>query len=122
MSVPPMQNFHLQQLSILVSIVSTHIRKFAPDIINMIAGLWAENTNLHVHLVELTDSVARALDLEFEPHNIYALQAHYNLQVQTILGPSAAFTPQSFSQQLCFGWDTSEGEGFGYDPHVRYKY
>lgn len=60
-----MQKFHLQQLAILVSIVSTHIRNYTPVIFGMITELWKENLTLHVHLVALIESFGHALDLEF---------------------------------------------------------
>lgn len=61
-----MQEFHLQQLSILVYIIKQHIRNYLADILELINELWAV-PSLEVHVVALVESLARALNAEFKP-------------------------------------------------------
>ncbi|KAF8749146.1 Atypical PIKK FRAP protein kinase, partial [Rhizoctonia solani] len=65
---PRMQDFYLQQLSILVSIVTQHIRNYLQEIIALIQELWAANVALHTGLVSLIEALSRALDAEFRTY------------------------------------------------------
>lgn len=38
-STARLQNFHLEQLAILISLISAHIRNFTPQIFALVAGL-----------------------------------------------------------------------------------
>jgi FKBP12-rapamycin complex-associated protein len=60
------QDFHLQQLTILVGIIRQHVRNFMPDVVGLITDLWS-NVNLHLPLVSLVDALGRALEAEFKP-------------------------------------------------------
>ncbi|KZV96365.1 FAT-domain-containing protein [Exidia glandulosa HHB12029] len=60
------QEFHLQQLAILVDIVKQHVRNFLPAVISMVNDLW-HNNKLHLASVKLVEALARALDTEFRP-------------------------------------------------------
>jgi serine/threonine-protein kinase mTOR len=61
-----MQEFHLQQLAILVYIIKQHIRNYLDDILDLINDLWSF-PSLEVHVVSLIESLARALNAEFKP-------------------------------------------------------
>lgn len=65
-SAARVQDFHLQQLAILVGIIKQHIRIYMPDIVGLVSELW-ENSLLHLPLVALVEALARALDAEFKP-------------------------------------------------------
>ncbi|KAL9713509.1 phosphatidylinositol kinase- protein kinase tor1 [Leucoagaricus gongylophorus] len=65
-SVARLQEFHLQQLAILVSIIKQHVRNYMPDIFALITELW-ENVALQLPIVALIESLGRALDAEFKP-------------------------------------------------------
>ncbi|EJD41220.1 atypical/PIKK/FRAP protein kinase [Auricularia subglabra TFB-10046 SS5] len=60
------QEFHLQQLAILVDIVKQHIRNYLPSIVEMVINLWG-SVKLHLSSVQLVEALARALDTEFRP-------------------------------------------------------
>jgi serine/threonine-protein kinase mTOR len=60
------QDFHLQQLAILVGIVRQHVRSYMLDIINLILELW-DNALLHLPLISLIEALGTALDAEFRP-------------------------------------------------------
>lgn len=61
-----MQDFHLQQLAILIGIIKQHVRTYMPDIVGLVSELW-ENALLHLPLVALVEALGRALDSEFKP-------------------------------------------------------
>ncbi|EIN09563.1 FAT-domain-containing protein [Punctularia strigosozonata HHB-11173 SS5] len=61
-----LQEFHLQQLAILIDIIKQHVRVYMPDIVALITELW-ENSALHLPIVSLVESLGRALDAEFKP-------------------------------------------------------
>lgn len=63
---PRMQEFHLQQLAILVYIIKQHIRNYLADVLDMVKELWS-NPSLEFHVVNLIESLARALNAEFKP-------------------------------------------------------
>jgi FKBP12-rapamycin complex-associated protein len=60
-----MQEFYLQQLTILVGIVTQHIRNYLQEIIALIQELWVANVALHTGLVSLIEALSKALDAEF---------------------------------------------------------
>lgn len=60
------QEFHLQQLAILVGIIKQHIRNYVQDIHELITELW-ENSSLQLPIVTLIEALAKALDAEFRP-------------------------------------------------------
>ncbi|TFY65865.1 hypothetical protein EVG20_g5221 [Dentipellis fragilis] len=65
-STARLQEFHLQQLAILVGIIRQHIRNYMPEIFSLITELW-ENSLLQLPLVSLIESLGKALDAEFKP-------------------------------------------------------
>ena len=60
------QEFHLQQLAILVSIITQHVRNYTVHIFHLISDLW-ENTALQLPIVSLIEALGKALDAEFKP-------------------------------------------------------
>ncbi|KZT27933.1 phosphatidylinositol 3-kinase [Neolentinus lepideus HHB14362 ss-1] len=60
------QDFHLQQLAILVGIIKQHVRNYTPEIFALITELW-DNSSLHLPIVSLVESLGKALDAEFKP-------------------------------------------------------
>ncbi|KAJ3878338.1 phosphatidylinositol 3-kinase [Lentinula edodes] len=60
------QEFHLQQLAILVGILKQHIRNYTHDIFELINYLW-ENATLHLPIVSLIEALGKALNAEFKP-------------------------------------------------------
>jgi FKBP12-rapamycin complex-associated protein len=60
------QEFHLQQLAILVGIIKQHVRNYLPDIFGLIEELW-ENTALQLPIVSLIEALGKALNSEFKP-------------------------------------------------------
>jgi serine/threonine-protein kinase mTOR len=65
-STARLQEFHLQQLAILIDIIKQHVRVYMPDIVALITELW-DNSALHLPIVSLVESLGRALDAEFKP-------------------------------------------------------
>lgn len=65
-SVARLQEFHLQQLAILVGIIKQHVRNYMPDIFALITELW-ENVALQLPIVALIEALGKALDAEFKP-------------------------------------------------------
>lgn len=61
-----MQEFHLQQLAILVGIIKQHVRNYIPDIFELIKELW-ENATLQLPIVSLIEALGKALNAEFKP-------------------------------------------------------
>lgn len=61
-----LQDFHLQQLAILVGIIKQHIRNYVPDIFALVRDLW-DNTPLQLPLVALIEALGKALNAEFKP-------------------------------------------------------
>ena len=62
-----LQEFHLQQLAILVGIIKQHIRNFVPAIFTMIKELW-ESTTLQLPIVSLIEALGKALDAELKQY------------------------------------------------------
>ncbi|KAL0577906.1 phosphatidylinositol kinase-related protein kinase tor1, partial [Marasmius crinis-equi] len=60
------QEFHLQQLAILVGILKQHIRNYTPDLFKLINDLW-ENVTLQLPIVALIEALGKALSSEFKP-------------------------------------------------------
>jgi FKBP12-rapamycin complex-associated protein len=65
-SAARVQDFHLQQLAILIGIIKQHVRGFMPDIVTLITDLW-DNQLLQLPLVSLVEALGKALDAEFKP-------------------------------------------------------
>ncbi|KAF9454266.1 phosphatidylinositol 3-kinase [Macrolepiota fuliginosa MF-IS2] len=65
-SIARLQEFHLQQLAILVGIIKQHVRNYMPDIFALITELW-ENVILQLPIVALIEALGKALDAEFKP-------------------------------------------------------
>ncbi|KAF8637601.1 hypothetical protein AX17_002670 [Amanita inopinata Kibby_2008] len=61
-----LQEFHLQQLAILVGIIKQHVRNYMPDVFSLITELW-ENASLQLPIVSLIEALGKALDAEFKP-------------------------------------------------------
>ncbi|KAJ7577108.1 phosphatidylinositol 3-kinase [Mycena floridula] len=61
-----LQEFHLQQLAILIGIIKQHIRNYVPDIYQLIRDLW-DNVTLQLPLVALIEALGKALNAEFRP-------------------------------------------------------
>ncbi|XP_006461841.1 hypothetical protein AGABI2DRAFT_151460 [Agaricus bisporus var. bisporus H97] len=65
-SVARLQEFHLQQLAILVEIIKQHVRNYMPEIFALVTELW-ENSALQLPIVALIEALGKALDAEFKP-------------------------------------------------------
>lgn len=65
-SAARLQEFHLQQLAILIGIIKQHIRNFVPDVFHLIRELW-DNPTLQLPIVSLIEALGKALDAEFKP-------------------------------------------------------
>ncbi|PFH51827.1 hypothetical protein AMATHDRAFT_58344 [Amanita thiersii Skay4041] len=65
-STARLQEFHLQQLAILVGIIKQHVRNYMPDVFSLITELW-ENASLQLPIVSLIEALGKALDAEFKP-------------------------------------------------------
>jgi len=65
-SAARLQEFHLQQLAILVTIIKQHIRNYMPEIFELIRDLW-DNTTLQLPIVSLIEAMGKALNAEFKP-------------------------------------------------------
>ncbi|EIW79336.1 atypical PIKK FRAP protein kinase [Coniophora puteana RWD-64-598 SS2] len=61
-----LQEFHLQQLAILVGIIKQHVRNYMPTIFGLVTELW-ENIPLQLPIVSLIEALGKALDAEFKP-------------------------------------------------------
>jgi serine/threonine-protein kinase mTOR len=61
-----LQEFHLQQLAILVGIIKEHIRIYVLDIYALITDLW-ESESLQFPIVSLIEALGKSLDAEFKP-------------------------------------------------------
>lgn len=60
--------FYFQQLGVLILIVTQHIRPFLPDIFKVIEEFFYINSNLNIQviIINLIESISRALDGEFK--------------------------------------------------------
>ncbi|KAF8892145.1 phosphatidylinositol 3-kinase [Infundibulicybe gibba] len=65
-STARLQEFHLQQLAILVGIIKQHIRNYMPDVFTLVTELW-EYATLQLPIVSLIEALGKALDAEFKP-------------------------------------------------------
>ncbi|KAK0217827.1 phosphatidylinositol 3-kinase [Armillaria fumosa] len=65
-SAARLQEFHLQQLTILVGIIKQHIRNYMQIIFNLIKDIW-ENAALQLPIVSLIEALSQALNAEFKP-------------------------------------------------------
>ncbi|KAJ7237528.1 atypical/PIKK/FRAP protein kinase [Mycena haematopus] len=65
-SVPRMQEFHLQQLAILIGIIKQHVRNHAAEVLGLVTELW-DSTTLQTPIVVLIEAVGRALAAEIKP-------------------------------------------------------
>ncbi|KAG9313026.1 phosphatidylinositol 3-kinase [Chiua virens] len=65
-STARLQEFHLQQLAILVGIIKQHVRNYTPEIWKLVTDLW-DNTSLQLPIVSLVEALGKALDAEFRP-------------------------------------------------------
>ena len=65
-SAARIQEFHLQQLAILVTIIKDHVRRYTPQIFALVTGLW-DNVALQTPIVSLIEALGKALDAEFKP-------------------------------------------------------
>ncbi|KAJ7215054.1 phosphatidylinositol 3-kinase [Mycena pura] len=65
-SVPRLQEFHLQQLAILIGIIRQHIRNHATEVLGLVTELW-DNSTLQTPIVMLVEAVGRALAAEIKP-------------------------------------------------------
>ncbi|KAJ7667024.1 phosphatidylinositol 3-kinase [Mycena rosella] len=65
-TVPRVQEFHLQQLAILIGIIKQHVRNHAAEVLGLVTELW-DNTALQTPIVALIEAVGRALAAELKP-------------------------------------------------------
>jgi FKBP12-rapamycin complex-associated protein len=65
-STARLQEFHLQQLAILVGIIKQHVRNYMPEVFGLVTELW-EHASLQLPIVSLIESLGKALDAEFKP-------------------------------------------------------
>ncbi|KAF9525319.1 phosphatidylinositol 3-kinase [Crepidotus variabilis] len=65
-SAARLQEFHLQQLAILIGIIKQHIRNFVPEVFVLVTELW-DNPTLQLPIVSLIEALGKALDAEFKP-------------------------------------------------------
>jgi FKBP12-rapamycin complex-associated protein len=65
-SAARLQEFHLQQLAILVSIIKQHVRNYMPEVFGLVTELW-ENVSFQLPVVSLIEALGKALDSEFKP-------------------------------------------------------
>ncbi|KAJ7026840.1 FAT domain-containing protein [Mycena alexandri] len=65
-SVPRLQEFHLQQLAILIGIIKQHVRNHAAEVLGLVTELW-DNSALQTPIVALIEAVGRALAAELKP-------------------------------------------------------
>ncbi|KAF7309821.1 Serine/threonine-protein kinase TOR [Mycena indigotica] len=65
-SPPRLQEFHLQQLAILIGIIKSHVRNHATEVLGLASELW-DNSTLQTPIVVLIEAVGRALTAEIKP-------------------------------------------------------
>ncbi|THH04859.1 hypothetical protein EW145_g5218 [Phellinidium pouzarii] len=65
-SAARIQEFHLQQLAILVGIIKEHVRNYTINFFQLIQVLW-DNSALQLPIVALIEALGKALDGEFRP-------------------------------------------------------
>ncbi|KAJ7247605.1 atypical/PIKK/FRAP protein kinase [Mycena haematopus] len=61
-----LQEFHLQQLAILVGIIKQHVRNYTMSVFSLVKELW-DNTTLQLPLVSLIEALGNALTADFKP-------------------------------------------------------
>ncbi|CAK5267693.1 unnamed protein product [Mycena citricolor] len=61
-----LQEFHLQQLAILVGIIKQHIRNYTVVVFGLVKELW-DNTSLQLPLISLIESLSHSLAADFKP-------------------------------------------------------
>ena len=57
---------YFNQLSILVSIVRTHIRPYVAPLLKLVQDFWSTNSSIQATVLSLVESLARALEGEFK--------------------------------------------------------
>ncbi|KAF8185094.1 armadillo-type protein [Mycena galopus ATCC 62051] len=65
-SGPWLQEFHLQQLAILIDIIKQHVRNHVAEVLGLVTELW-DNMTLQTPIVALIEAVGRALTAEIKP-------------------------------------------------------
>ncbi|KAG9045642.1 phosphatidylinositol kinase- protein kinase tor1, partial [Tulasnella sp. UAMH 9824] len=103
---PRMQEFHLQQLAILVYIIKQHIRNYLADVLDMVKELWS-NPSLEFHVVNLIESLARALNAEFKPFVATVLPPMIKL-LEGDVGARVAVGVRVFQAIYAFGPNVEE--------------
>lgn len=104
---PSMLEFYFQQLGILVSIVKQHIRNYLSDIFKLVLEFWQPPTNLHVTILGLIESIARAIEGEFKVHLPILLPQMLQL-FETDRSPSRVVTQKVLHAFLVFGSNIEE--------------
>ncbi|KAG8816995.1 phosphatidylinositol kinase- protein kinase tor1, partial [Serendipita sp. 400] len=61
------QDYYLQQMSIIIQIVGSHIRNFMREVFQLVTDLWV-NPILHLPIVGLVESLSTAMAAEFKPY------------------------------------------------------
>ncbi|KZV98444.1 phosphatidylinositol 3-kinase [Exidia glandulosa HHB12029] len=62
------QEFHLQQLAILVSIIGEHVRSYLETLLDLVHALWHVSPPLRLALATLIEALAYAMDTELKQH------------------------------------------------------
>ena len=63
-----LQEFHLQQVAILVTIIGEHIRTYLQQLLELVHTLWGSSPPLRLALAGLLAALAKAMDTELRPH------------------------------------------------------
>jgi serine/threonine-protein kinase mTOR len=61
------QDFYVQQMSVIVEVIGSHIRNYLDEVFQLTRDLWP-NPILHLPIVELIESLADAMGAEFKPY------------------------------------------------------
>ncbi|KAI0792169.1 FAT-domain-containing protein [Abortiporus biennis] len=101
------QEFHLEQLAILIGIIKQHVRNHTPQIFSLITELW-ESPSLHLPLVSLVEALGKALDAEFKPFLPHILPIILKVFDAEMTEKIAATQIKIFDAFLTFGSNIEE--------------
>lgn len=65
---PHRQEVYLKQLANLISIVKQHIRNYLNEVFSLIHDFWNPNSAIQITIIQLVETVARAVEGEFKAY------------------------------------------------------
>ncbi|KAH7108058.1 FAT domain-containing protein [Auriculariales sp. MPI-PUGE-AT-0066] len=80
------QEFHLQQVAILLDIIGEHTRPYLDSLLDLLYTYWASSPALRVSLASLLSALARAMDTELRAHVLGWFPSSLKMHILNSLG------------------------------------